>query len=67
MENKKIPKLLPLYAVARRLHVPQNWLRAEAEAGNIPHLKAGRAILFNPDIVEKLLIERASKGANCEH
>ena len=60
MENT--PKILPLYVVARRLHVPQNWLKAEAEAGRIPHLKAGKAILCNPDIVEKVLVERASKG-----
>jgi len=58
--------LLPLGAMARRLHVPAKWLRTEAEAGKIPHLKAGKAILYNPDVVEKLLIERASKGNNNE-
>ena len=62
MVNDNIPKILPLYAVARRLHVPPNWLRAEAEADRIPHLKAGKTILLNPVIVEKLLVERASKG-----
>jgi len=56
------PKLLPLFAMARRLHVPNNWLRAEAEAGRIPCLIAGRQLLFNPEIVEPLLVERASKG-----
>jgi hypothetical protein len=60
MENQN--KLLPLYVVARRLHVPQKWLRAEAEAGKIPHLKAGKAILLNPVITENLLIQRMSKG-----
>ena len=52
--------LLPLGAMAHRLNVPANWLRAEAESGRIPSLKAGkRTILFRPDIVEKLLIARA--------
>jgi hypothetical protein len=54
-------KLLPLFAMARRLHVPNNWLRAEAESGRIPCLIAGQQILFNPSIVEPLLIERASR------
>jgi hypothetical protein len=58
--DTKEPKLLPLYAMARRLHVPNNWLRAEAEAGRIPCLIAGRQILFNPAIVESLIVERAS-------
>jgi len=62
MVNNNIPKILPLYAVARRFHVPPKWLRAEAEADRVPHLKAGKTILLNPDIVEKLLVERASKG-----
>jgi hypothetical protein len=61
VENKEKHKILPLYAVARRLHVPQKWLRAEAEADRIPHLKAGKTILLNPHVVEKLLVERASK------
>ena len=56
------PKLIPLFAMAQRLYVSAKWLRAEAEAGKIPHLKAGSKILFNPDVIEKLLIERANKG-----
>ena len=60
-------KIVPLYVVARKLHIPANWLRAEVEAGRIPHLKAGkRAILLNPDLVEHLLVERASEGGHDE-
>jgi len=55
-------KLLPLFVMARRLHVTKKWLRAEAEAGRIPHLKADQQFLFNPEIVEPLLIKRASGG-----
>jgi len=58
--DTKEPKLLPLFAMARRLHVPNKWLRIEAEAGRLPCLIAGSQILFNPTIVEPLIIERAS-------
>jgi excisionase family DNA binding protein len=51
--------LQPLSHAARFLNVPSTWLRAEAEAGRIPHLRAGRAFLFDLDLVEQLLIQRA--------
>ncbi|HOQ88164.1 MAG TPA: hypothetical protein PLQ89_20865 [Phycisphaerae bacterium] len=56
------PKLLPLAAMARRVFVAPSWLRSEAEAGRIPHLQAGRTILFDPDAVEAVLLERARAG-----
>ena len=35
-------------------------LRArEAEAGRVPHLKAGKVFLFDPEAVERVLLERA--------
>jgi excisionase family DNA binding protein len=52
---------LPLSIVARRLRVPVGWLRAEAQAGRIPHLKAGRQILLHPEAVQKVLAERAKQ------
>jgi len=61
MNNEK-QNLLPLGAMARRVHVPSKWLRREAEAGRIPHLKADQQLLFNPEIVEPLLVDRASSG-----
>jgi len=54
--------LLPLGAMARRLHVPSKWLRRQAETGHLPHLRADSQILFNPKLVEQLLIERATQG-----
>jgi hypothetical protein len=45
--------------MARHLRVPVKWLRAEAEAGRIPCLKADTAILFDPELVENVLLERA--------
>ncbi len=53
------PKLLPVGAMARRLRVPVKWLRDEAEAGRLPHLKAGRSLLFDPETVERALVKRA--------
>lgn len=45
--------------MARRLGVTAKWLRNEAEAGRIPHLAAGRRLLFDAETVERLLTERA--------
>jgi hypothetical protein len=54
--------LLPLGPTARLLSVPANWLRAEADAGRLPHLRAGSQYLFDVDTVERLLLERARRG-----
>lgn len=48
---------LHLGAMARRLRVPSTWLRAEAEAGRIPHLRAGSAFLFDPEVVERIVFD----------
>lgn len=57
------PTLLPLNVVARRLRVPVRWLRAEAEAGRVPSLRADKAILCDLEAVELALIERARRPA----
>jgi hypothetical protein len=54
--------LLPLRATARILSIPANWLRAEADAGRLPCLRAGSSYLFDIDLVERLLLERARQG-----
>jgi hypothetical protein len=51
--------LVPLGLMARLLHVPTSWLRDECAAGRIPHLRAGKAILFDYQLVRQLLLERA--------
>jgi hypothetical protein len=53
--------LLPLNVVARRLRVPVRWLRAEAEAGRVPALRAGNQFLCDPAAVEAALLERARR------
>ncbi len=52
-------RLLTAGAMARRLRVRAGWLRAEAQAGGIPHVKAGEEYLFDPESVERVLLERA--------
>jgi hypothetical protein len=59
METTTPPRLLPLNVVARRLRVPVRWLRAEAEAGRIPCLRADTAILCDMVAVEAVLLKRA--------
>ena len=52
--------LLDLARMARRLRVPQNWLRSEADAGRVPCLRAGARYLFAAETVEAVLTERAA-------
>ncbi len=51
--------LYPLNEAARTLRVPATWLRAEADAGRLPHLRAGKAYLFDLEFLERVLTERA--------
>ena len=48
--------------MAARLRVTAKWLRAEAEAGRLPHVKADKVFLFDPEAVEAALLERARGG-----
>lgn len=57
---------IPLHALSRRLGLPAAWIKAEAKAGRIPSLRAGRQLMFNPDAVERILIERAKANADGE-
>jgi hypothetical protein len=62
MTTATTPRLLHLGPMARRLHVPVAWLRAEAEAGRVPCLRAGRAFLFDAEAVEQVIVQRAAQG-----
>ena len=46
--------------LVRTLRVSVRWLRAEADAGRLPSLKAERRYLFNREVVERILAERAA-------
>ena len=52
---------ISLQRLAQRLGLPAAWLKAEAEAGDIPSLRAGRRLVFNHEAVERALIERARR------
>ena len=64
MENANT--IVNVSGLARRLHLPAAWLMAEAKAGRIPSLRAGRRTLFNPEAVERVLLERAAKGVSSD-
>jgi hypothetical protein len=53
-------KLLNASSLARRLRVNVRWLKAEAEAGRLPHVRAENVFLFNFDAVESTLLENAN-------
>lgn len=53
--------LLPLGPMARKLRVTATWLRAEADAGRVPCLRAGTRYLFAPPAVEAALAQRAAQ------
>lgn len=61
--NERNNKPLNLGAMARRLRVPARWLRAEAEAGRIPHLRADSALLFDPEVVERIVFARLRESS----
>lgn len=48
---------------AVRLGVPAAWLRAEARAGRVPCLRAGKRLLVNVAMVRRALAERAERDA----
>ena len=60
------PALMELRELARLLGVPTRWLRAEAEAGRIPGLAAGSTWLFDADLVECVLAERARSAKDVD-
>ena len=53
--------LTPDVQLARRLGVSVAWIRSEADAGNLPHIRAGDRYLFDHEAVERLLLERARR------
>ena len=52
---------IPVRRAALRLGVPAAWLKVEIQAGRVPHLRAGRRLLVNPEAVEAVLVERAQQ------
>jgi excisionase family DNA binding protein len=50
---------VPIRQAAHRLGVPATWLRTEALAGRLPHLRVGRRLLVDPEAVRAALVLRA--------
>lgn len=54
-------ELLALHPLSQALNLPASWLRAEAEAGRIPSLRAGRRRLYSLVAVRETLLRRAAR------
>ncbi|QDU95187.1 hypothetical protein Pla8534_29990 [Lignipirellula cremea] len=60
-------ELLSLSRLARRLGVTQQWLRSQADAGNLPCLIAGKRYLFSLAAVETALAAKAAETRQGGH
>jgi excisionase family DNA binding protein len=63
MPAKDERTFIPLFRMASLAGVPETWLRAEVDAGRLPHLRTGRRILVNRDEIERALMARAAQAA----
>ncbi len=61
MSEARLHTLRMLAQRFRRYRLSVAWLKAEAEAGRIPCLKAGRRLLFDANAVEAVLVQRAAR------
>ncbi len=52
--------LVNIHGLAQRLHLSQDWLRAEIKAQRLPFLKIGRRRLFSLSAVRTALARRAA-------
>lgn len=53
-------ELLNLRQLAESFHLPADWLKGQAVAGNLPHLRVGRRLLFNRSAVGQSLARMAA-------
>ena len=67
METKQLCSLRMLAQRFKRFGLSASWLKAEAESGRIPYLRAGRRMLFDADAVEATLLRRAKDGEGVCH
>lgn len=49
---------LSVEQVAQRLGVPRSWVYTQAEAGKLPAVKLGKYVRFNPEELEKWLLQQ---------
>ncbi len=55
------PKLVGAEAVAAQLGVPVSWVRASARRGEIPHVRLGHYVRFDPSEVDSWWRARADR------
>ena len=63
MEHNR-SQLLSLPALAAALRLPEDWLKTEADAGRLPHIRIGKRYRFSLAAVEAALLRRAA-SAGC--
>ncbi|MCP4712223.1 MAG: hypothetical protein GY869_26675 [Planctomycetes bacterium] len=56
-----IDDLTNIAGLANRLKLPREWLKNQAETGQIPSLRIGRKYLFNVQAVRQALSDRAAR------
>ena len=56
-------KLLTAEELAKRLGVPESWVRTEERLRRIPSVRAGKYVRFKLNDVERALAERQRQGA----
>lgn len=61
LKEAVMSQILSLGRMARQLGVTQQWLREQADHGNLPCLRAGNRYLFNPLAVTEAIAAIASK------
>jgi hypothetical protein len=59
-------ELLSLARAARRVGITARWLRDEAAAGRVPHLRAGTRYLFDLAALTQSLSDRAAQPHDAE-
>lgn len=58
MENRR--ETYTLNSVASRLGIERKWLKDQADAGELPHVKAGeKSYLFDLELIASILLDRA--------
>lgn len=54
-------EVLTARQISTRFRVPFAWVKGQAKAGNLPHLKIGRRLLFNAGAVAEALARMAAE------
>ncbi|MCB9840970.1 MAG: hypothetical protein H6809_04900 [Phycisphaeraceae bacterium] len=67
MSHATPSQLITFRELHRRLPLSREWLVAEIRAGRLPHLKAGRTLLFNFEAVKTALAERAAQRPDADN